>query len=208
MLAARHLTEEEVEQYSMGAIPDGECGEIEDHLLICETCQGRVSEHDVYFGAMRAGCAGLIDDPAGWFERLFRFPGFPRLAPVAAALAVLLVAGVMRSRLAAPVGSGPAVVVSLEAMRGASSGVQAPAGRPLALHLDLGGLTRTASRAEAVDGEGRVVWKGPVAASSGSPDVVVDLPRLKAGQYFVRIYSEGGDLLREYGLEAGQESGR
>jgi hypothetical protein len=45
-----------------------------------------------------------------------------------------------------------------------------------------------------VDRDGREVWKGSTATAK--------IPAIPAGQYFLRVYSTGGELLREYGLEA------
>ena len=197
MAAMHHLDEEEMEQYSMGLIPEDQCEGLEDHLLICEACRTGVSEHDHYFGAMRAASAEIRVEPVPRRAKVL----FLRLAPLAAAASLFLVLWLTGSRLAVQ-RTAPAFAVDLHAMRGESLGTQAPPGRPLTVHLDVTALRQAAFRVEAVDAVGRAVWKGPAAASQGSPDstITVVLPPLTPDIYFVRIYSAAGVLLREYEL--------
>jgi len=200
MLAARHhLDEGEIEQYSTGAIVGAACDSIENHLLICEICQDRVVQHDVYLDVMRAACAEFRAKPKRLFAS-FGWPWFSGLVPVAVAAAVFLIAGVFGPRLMRHRAAGPTVFVNLEAVRGSGVGSRAPAGRALTLHLDVSGVSQPVSQAEVVDATGRTVWKG-LAPVSPEATATVNLPPITAGQYFVRVYSAGGDLLREYGLE-------
>jgi len=50
----RHMTEEQIEQYSLGEAPEGELAVWEEHLLICGRCRRHVQESDVYVAAMQA----------------------------------------------------------------------------------------------------------------------------------------------------------
>jgi hypothetical protein len=77
-------------------------------------------------------------------------------------------------------------------------GASAPAGRPLALTPDLTGLTAdSAYRLEIVDEKGARTWQGQFVPAQHAAAV----PAQGAGPHFVRIYSSGGELLREYGLD-------
>jgi hypothetical protein len=54
-------------------------------------------------------------------------------------------------------------------------------------------------RAEVVNSSGRQVWSGNVRIADQSLSIQVDGP-LRAGAYWVRLYSSAGQLLREFGL--------
>jgi len=175
----------------MGTLPEGETAEFEEHLLICERCQARLARQDDFAHAMRmASLRSYCRKPQG--ERGMRL--FPRLAPWMAAAAVLLVLALGWSWIR-QTASAPAVAVRLEAVRGSMPGSTVPAGKRLTLQADLSGLPDAPLYTMTlVDRDGRQVWKG----TSDHPSV----PGLRAGQYFVRVYSTGRELLREYGLEA------
>ena len=49
----QHISEDSLEQYAMGAIPESEAGPLEEHLLICPTCQDRLQATDDYVAALR-----------------------------------------------------------------------------------------------------------------------------------------------------------
>ena len=54
-----HFDEEAFERYSMGTLSGEEAEQIEEHLLICEACRGRVAESDKYVAAMRRAAKKL-----------------------------------------------------------------------------------------------------------------------------------------------------
>lgn len=183
--AQGHISAEDIERYSMGDISEEEVSRIEEHLLVCETCQNRVAESDAYVSAMRTAGARLRSSP--------RTRKVPRWIPLLAA-AALVVVGVTVSLRLARGPAGPAVPLNLEAMRGAGVEAHAPAGRRLDLELDLAGLASAPYyRLEMVDRLGNLVWQGTTTQAH--------VPPMVAGAYFVRVYSPAGELLREYGLE-------
>ena len=191
----RHLNDEETERYAMGSVSEEEMARLEEHLLICEPCQVQVTESDVYVAAMEAAGMRLRREPP---KPRWEFLFF-RLAPVAAAAALLVVLTVVGTRVIDRGAGAPAVAVTLEARRG-SLAAKAPAGRPLVVHLDLAGLPEQKScRVEAVDSTGNPVWKGEarVEGSEGA----ASMPGMNPGLYFVRVYEASGRLVREYGLE-------
>jgi hypothetical protein len=196
MNANCHIDEEEIERYSMGAMPEGAIAPLEEHLLICEPCQLRLAQTDVYVAAMRRASARLRAAPLKpglpWLR-------FPRLVPALAGMAVLMVAaGLWLSRL--DLGEAYPFAVDLAATRGAAIEAQAPAGRWLLLRLDLANLPASPGyRLEMVDRSGNRVWQATVPARGSKADFKV--PRTQPGVYFVRVYRPPGELLREYGLE-------
>ena len=79
----------------------------------------------------------------------------------------------------------------LDAYRGGTS--EAPAGKPLDLKIDLKDVPPAAGyRVEIVDATGQRVWFG------GTPALVTQ--GLIPGIYWVRLSTDSGDLVREYGL--------
>ena len=196
MNANCHIDEEEIERYSMGAMPEGAIAPFEEHLLICEPCQLRLAQADVYVAAMRRASARLRAAPLKpglpWLR-------FPRLVPALAGMAVLMVAaGLWLSRL--DLGEAYPFAVDLAATRGAAIEAQAPAGRWLLLRLDLANLPASPGyRLEMVDRSGNRVWQATVPARGSKADFKV--PRTQPGVYFVRVYRPPGELLREYGFQ-------
>lgn len=180
-----------LEDYSRGNLPPEESAELEQHLLICESCQARLAQEDAFAASMRQAALRLrMPSPA--MQRRIGF--FPKLVPTLACAAMLLLLVLAGWRFTRPSASSPAFAVRLEAMRGVAPGSQAPAGRPLSFQADLSGLPAASSyRLELVDRVGRGIWKGTTGGAT--------VPALQPGMYFMRVYSGGGELLREYGLE-------
>ena len=86
----RHLDDEEIEQFSLGELADDEAPRFEEHLLICESCQNRVTETDKYTLSMRSASARLRREATEKQRRNLYF--FSRLMPAFAALALILIA--------------------------------------------------------------------------------------------------------------------
>lgn len=195
METGRHIDADDLDRYSLGTMSDAEAAPIEEHLMICEECRARVAENDEYVAAMKNATALLPPDevvvprPAAAVVR-------PRRTYLTWALAFASIGGAFILFRSLEFGNSSAPVpVALYAMRGSLPGAEAKAGERLALTPDVTGLAAYLSyRLEVVDAGGRQVanaeWKQ-------SP---VTTPRLSAGTYFVRIYSPGNELLREYGL--------
>lgn len=190
-----HLSDDDLERYSLNALPEPRLAEAEEHLLVCPECRERVEETDAYVAGMRAAAARFR-------RREARFPiwSFPRpVWAMAACAAALVVAGVtMRPPGAAP----EPVAVRLEAARGHMAvHAAAPAGRPLELAMDLTELpAHPGYRIEVVDERGRRVWDGTASVRGGRLAAAVPA-RFPRGRYYVRLYSPSSELLREYGLE-------
>jgi hypothetical protein len=181
----RHLDEEEIERYSLGDFPESDLARVEEHLLLCPSCQQRVESSDIFVRSMQQAAARVRREP----EPARRWLGMPRFALAFGAAALLLAAVFLVPRQTLP-----PFAVSLSATRGAGIEAKAPEGRTLSLQLDITGLAPADSyRVEMVDRSGKQVWTGMFPATQVKP--------CPAGIYFVRLYSSAGGLLREYGLE-------
>lgn len=190
----RHPSDETVEQYSLGRLDGQKLDGFEEHLLICPTCQDRLARDDAWRAGMRDAAAVLPREPVAQrrFLKLFWALGF--------AILLLSVGAVTQSRFRRRPQSPPAVIM-LQATRGAeSSNLAAPAGKPLALSLDLTGLPQLRVYAvEVVDAAGNPVLRTGVAARGSRAPVALN-NGLNAGAYFVRLYDPSRVLLREFVL--------
>ena len=196
MHADRHIDEDEIEQYAMGATPEAAIAPFEEHLLICEPCQLRLAQADAYVSAMREASARLRAAPV---KRGRPWPRFPRLVPALAGVAMAVVAGAL---WIGRVDQGEALpfALDLEATRGAAIEAKAPAGRWLLLRLDLANLPAFSwYRLEMVDRFGGRIRQATVTAQGSKAGFKV--PRTPPGIYFVRVYGPPGELLREFGFE-------
>jgi hypothetical protein len=193
--SSRHLTEEEIERYSLGDNHEEVRAPFEEHFLICESCQLRLAETDAYLSSMRLASAQLRGQP-----RRRQWWNVWNLAPALAGMALLLLAAVLGFvRTNTDRGTPAAFALSLQATRGAGVEAKAPAGRPLILRPDLEGLPASSSyRLEIVDRVGKRLWQGVV---PGAAAPSANTPPVPAGVYFVRLYAPAGELLREYALE-------
>jgi hypothetical protein len=191
MHAYCQMSDDEIEMLSLQRASEEQVAEFEEHLLICEFCRDRVTAVEIFARPIRSGAAELRSRAAekrSWWT-------IGRLIPVFSALALLLIAALTLPNWLAS--SAPPLAVTLTATRGLAPGSVVPAGRALAITPDLTGLSAPRPyRLEVVDDTGQVKWQGSWDPSSG-PAI---LPSLRAGTYFARIYSVGGELLREYGL--------
>jgi len=198
----RHLDEGELEQYSMGELPESELGALEEHLLVCELCRLRLDETDDFVASMRGAAAEFRSR-----QRLAPVEAqrqrwvWLRLIPAVAAMAVLVV--VIGWWSGASKTAAPPFAVSLEATRGPASFASAPADTWLLVRLNLAGLPDLPSyRLDMVNDTGAAVWQATVTAHDAK--VEAKIPQTKAGSYFIRVYSPAGDLLREFGLRTRQ----
>jgi hypothetical protein len=177
-----HPSEDRFENYVLGRLSERDVAEFEEHLLVCERCQRTLAETGEYVQLMKAATAVYICNRAGTRGR-----GLRRNTAAAAVLLLTCLTAFFSWR--AP--SVEPKTIVLEAYRGTPS--EAPAGRPLDLQIDLKELQPAAGyRVEVVDAAGRRVWTGgtPARLTAG----------LGPGIYWIRLFSNGGKLLREYGL--------
>jgi hypothetical protein len=189
----RHAEEEELERYSLGDVGSDESARLEEHLLACESCRGRLVDYDLYTDSIALAAAQWRAEHR---EVAKRVSWFPRLAMVMGSLVLLAGAAVWLSRPG--IWNVPApVAIALSTTRGPSAAARAPARRPLALHPDLTGLEGLPTYdLQVVDRFGK-----QVARVRTTSQISPRISALASGTYFVRIYSPTGDVLREYALE-------
>jgi hypothetical protein len=87
----------------------------------------------------------------------------------------------------------------LTAMRGEEAPVEVKGGGVLELQLDARGLPTSAVDAEIANRMGSISWQGKGTANSGLVSIQLK-DSLKPGLYWVRLYGDDRELLREYGL--------
>jgi len=186
-----HPGEDVFENYAFDRLSEKQAANFEEHLLVCENCQSKFAQTDEYIQLMKAATAAYVTERHGSLPRPSRERGLRWNAGAAAILLLTCLTALLSWRTP----SGEPRTVVLDAYRGAVS--EAPAGPPLDLKIDLKEVPRAAGyRVEIVDAAGRRVWFG------GTP---ARLTRgLSPGVYWVRLSTDTGEPLREYGLNAGK----
>jgi hypothetical protein len=186
-----HPDESQLENYSLGRIPEPEAARLEEHLLLCDACRQCLEASDVYVRSMRRASLRMRAE----HEKVPRAWGLPRLVPALAAVIVAL--GIGFAWRMNQKGTLTPVAVILEATRGGGFLAQVPAGKPLLLKPGLDGLPSFPEyHLEMVDRAGKRVWQGNFTPLTGA--AAHEQP---PGLYFVRLYSLPGALLREYAME-------
>ncbi len=195
-MPSRHPDEEAFEDYVFDRLSEKRIGDFEEHLLVCERCQTALADTSEYVRLMKAATSSYAGHP-----RIMPSRAAPRwrdgsLRWNTAAAAILLLT-CMTALLSWRNPGGDPKTVELQAYRGGSSSLQAiaPAGRALDLRIDLRDVRPAPGyRVEIVDATGRRVWFGgtPALLSNG----------LGPGDYWVRLATDTGEPLREFGLHA------
>jgi anti-sigma factor RsiW len=188
-----HSSDEQLDQYAMGTLPEESLPEVEEHLLVCETCQERLTLSDEFVQVFRAAAAQPdVRARRAWWSLLSpRTAGWTAAAAVAAL--VLLIVGQQRTPTA------PAVVF-LQSLRGPEASAQIAAGKPAILVFDIDRTAR-ASEVQVVDTVGTEVLKAPASVKDGQ--LALNIPKLAKGSYWVRVYrGDKREIIAEYGLQA------
>jgi hypothetical protein len=190
-----HLGEELLEQYSVGCLAESEVARVEEHVLLCESCQEKLELVDSWVRSVRRAGAQLPAESKSIWQ-LWRLPQF---VPALAATVFLVFAAGVGLQITKKGAVAP-FAIALEATRGESVAL-VPAGKPLLIQPGLEGLPRFSQyRLEIVDQSGHPVREARLQAGSGVART--SIPSIAAGVYFARVYSPTGELLREYGIEA------
>jgi hypothetical protein len=199
MEESAHIGEDQLERYSVGTLPENAVARVEEHVLLCETCQDKLASIDSWVRSVRRTGVHWLPEQRG-FSRLRQLP---RLVTALAAMFVLLLAAGAVLRLNQRGAVAP-LAVALEATRGENV-ARVPARQPLLIQPGLVGLPQfPAYRLEIVDQLGKRVFQTTFAPAQGASPRVSGLAE---GVYFARLYSPPGDLLREYALSVGQVPG-
>jgi hypothetical protein len=202
-----HPTEDTLEEYSFGRVAEPALAEVEEHLLVCPLCQGRLAEIDQYKALMRTALSHPGRRTGSVWFRSLQFP-IPRFVPRRVWAGACVVAVGLMVALAwgkRPHSTPPSAAVILVAMRGADPGgiAHAPARALLDLKIDTRDLPPAPQyRLQMVNATGYEVWNASVRPMDG--EISAHSTRgWPAGIYWVRLYTPGGDLLREFGLRLG-----
>jgi len=190
-----HGTEDQLELYALGRLPDSDLPRLEEHLLVCTTCREKLNGIEDFALAMREASGKVIVPKAGrvgWgLASFFRRPAVSMTLAFVALLAVLAVFSNGRTKFA------PSASLQLTATRGEMP--IAVAAREFDVTLSDGPREGGPFRIEVLNAMGASVWGG--LAESGPVGVQFKLTqRLSQGDYFVRLYSVSGQVLREYGF--------
>ena len=54
-----HIPEDMLEKYVLGRLPDADIATVDEHLLVCPTCQANLQTIDEYIAVMKAATAAL-----------------------------------------------------------------------------------------------------------------------------------------------------
>jgi len=192
----RHASDDALERYAAGLSHEPELAELEEHLLVCESCQDRLALEDSIRQCVRDGGAVLQQSRDAVRRRS------PKIAwafcLVAAGLAVFAAFEWQSVHRA----TGTPAVILLQTTRGTEDPAlaAAPAGRPITLVLDLTGLQQFSEyKLEIVRAAGRPVYQASRAPQGNKLQATLS-GGLVAGSYFVRVYTPARELLREYAL--------
>jgi hypothetical protein len=189
----RHPHEDVFEEYALDRLSEEETPAFEEHLLICEQCQNTLATTDEYIQVLKAATRAYVARPTRNSSHLIRFgdKGLRWNAAVAAVLLLTCLTALLSWRT--PVADPE--TIALEAYRGAGASTRVPAGRPLDLTIDLKDVRPAGGyRLEVVDATGRRVWFGGTPAHLNKG--------LAPGTYWVRLTTDTGEPLREFGLTA------
>ena len=194
-----HQPDERLELYALGRLPEPEVAVVEEHLLVCVSCQERLDVVELFALAMRQAISSepLAPSGAGWRDWLRSSWATPwSFAGTSAVFAAVVLATVLYLHSGRNV--PPLASLDLTAMRGDVQ--QVPAARQTDLTLTDAPIGNAARfRVEVVDSTGGQVWSGQRESDWGRVKVRIT-KQLATGSYFVRLFDPDGKLLHEYGF--------
>jgi hypothetical protein len=198
---SEHGTDDQLELYALGKLPEAELPVLEEHLLACPACCEKLNGFEQFsLGIRDALVADSLNAPAA-ASRAERFvsgvistlrrPAFSMALGFAALIVVVALFSQGQTKFA------PSASLQLTAMRGEMP-YTVPA-RQFDLTLADGPRDGGPFRVDVVNAIGASMWQG--LAESGPAGVRVQLKqRLAQGDYFVRLYGPSGGVVREYGF--------
>ena len=195
----RHGTEDQLEAYALGRLQGSELAELEEHLIVCSECRDRLDEVESFAAGMRDALAAKTTaaerSPRSVWSDWLRKPAFSMVLAAIAVIAIVSIVSNSRPKMAL------VSTLTLNANRGAMP--TARSARELDITLKDSPAEGT-FRVEVVNAAGQTVWNG--LAQSGESGIHVKTQRqLPPGGYFVRLYANSGEMLREYGSASSPE---
>ena len=220
ILEKGHIIQAALEDYSLNHLAEPELEVVEEHILICPTCQDKLQEVDDFVRAFRMAHQRLAARESGPGTRVLPVGGdwfgekaSPLFAPAAAwfqrpavwaTMALLigligLVGAIYRLRPGTmPIAAEPQAV-TLVAQRGAQTVAEAQEGH-LALQLDLRGVNQDPLVIEVTSWDGKLLWRRTLGLADATVSVRPETV-FTVGHYWVRVRAEAHPaLLREFGL--------
>ena len=188
MAGISHQTDEQLELYALGRLPEPEVAVVEEHLLACASCQERLDEVEPFAIAMRLAISS--EPPAS--ERPAWFAWLRPQRMWAVGFAAIMLTTVLYLHPGRKVQAFASL--DLAAMRGDAPQVE-PA-QETDITLTDAPIQRGLS-AEVVDSTGVNVWSAQLGVDRGKIRIT---KRLAPGSYFVRLLDQSGKLLHEYGF--------
>jgi hypothetical protein len=196
-----HPNEEALERFILNMSPEQELDILEPHILACGKCVEQLETLEIEIAATRLALRQLLatelilQKSAQGHRRWTWWLAFPKWSFVtggALAAAAVVLFWIPRD-------------VTLTAYRGVETAIVSQGWR-LNMHLNGQGLAPGPVAVQLADHSGAIVWSGTSIVRDSTVNVAI--PRLtKSGSYYLRLYSlpytgSGGDLLREFALEA------
>jgi hypothetical protein len=198
-----HVPEEVLVSYVSGRLPEQASVELEEHMLMCESCQAQLDAVDEH---LRVGAQAAREIRGEQMKlksarrSFWRWNG-PTIAWAAVAAVVVCAAAPSFFRRGERISAVP-TEVSLTSSRGVAQTLvsHAQAGN-IVLNIDLLELPSQGSyNLQLVDRSGWQIWAGTGINSHQHIRAAIPNP-LASGQYWVRIFGHDGAQLREFGLE-------
>jgi hypothetical protein len=191
-----HINDHDLDLYALGKLPADSLPAAEEHLLTCDGCQSRLRQADEFTRLFREAATRPDARPRVNWARLWRRPVV--LAAAAAAMVTVLFVASRRDGPAI----GPAIVVSMQSLRGPEAPARVEANRAAILLFDIETTEAKNYEARIVDLAGNEFRKPRTESKDGR--LTVPLDGLPTGSYWVRVYRAGeSDPIAEYGLQAG-----
>lgn len=187
-----HGTDDQLEEYVFGRLPRPDLPALEEHLMICGACRDRLDAIEALTASFKEalGTSQAELKPSStrvdWFAWFAQKPLFFIAAGLVVLFAVLSIFSNGHTKFA------PVATLQLTASRGEMPSA-APA-RELDLTLADAPPEGGPLRMEIVNATGRLLWSGPAGIQ------VKAVRQFGPGDYFVRLYSVSGKVLREYGF--------
>lgn len=192
-----HVSDDHLELYALDRLEPAQIDVVEDHLILCDPCRGRLDEVGSFAIAMRESLRRV---PAHAEPERFRWEWLaamfqPRFAMAAAFAALLTVAvGYYTNR---PSALPP--VASLQFVASLADVKEVQAARELQLVFKDAPVSGSPFRLELVDAAGASIWKGAPAPRPAGLVATIDAA-LPSGVYFARLYDNANSLVHEYGF--------
>jgi hypothetical protein len=186
-----HGTDDQLEEYVFGRLSVSDVPALEEHLLICVACRDRLDAIEAVTASLKQALgtsqAGLKPSTrTDWFAWFAPKPVFFMAAGLVVLFAVLSVFWNGHTKFA------PVATLQLTASRGEMP--SAGPARELDLTLSDAPSEGGPLRVEIVNATGRLLWSGPAGIQLKAER------QFGPGDYFVRVYSVSGKVMREYGF--------